>query len=101
MARFDPIGSPQTNLELAMKAVKLLHEKLSMACPDMHEIRLKALIAGVTSASTEYQVTVTGLGRNLKSFSKTHTKHDIKRMNRLIGNPYLHCERKAIYQYLS
>jgi len=101
MARFDPIGSPQTNLELAMKAVKLLHKKLATACPDMHDIRLKSLIAGVTSASTEHQVTVTGLGRNLKSCSKTHTKHDIKRMDRLIGNPHLHAERKGIYQYLS
>ncbi len=54
MARFDPIGSPQINMEFAMQAVKLLHKKLSMACPDMHEIRLKALMAGVTSASTEH-----------------------------------------------
>ncbi|VAX09721.1 hypothetical protein MNBD_GAMMA25-1238 [hydrothermal vent metagenome] len=84
-----------------MKAIKLLHKKLSAACPDMHDMRLKALLAGVTSASTEHQVTVTGLGRNLKSCSKTHTKHDIKRMDRLIGNAYLHAERKAIYQYLS
>ena len=45
-----------------MKAIKLLHKKLSAACPDMH---------------------------------------DIKRMDRLIGNAYLHAERKAIYQYLS
>ncbi len=67
----------------------------------MHDIRLKALIAGVTSAPTEHQVTVTGLGRNLKSYSKTHTKHDIKRMDRLIGNLHLHAERKGIYQYLS
>jgi len=84
-----------------MKAIELLHEKLSTACPDMHDMRLKALIAGVTSALTEHQLTVTGLGRNLKSYSKTHTKHDIKRMDRLIGNPYLHSERKEIYQYLS
>ncbi len=53
MTRFDPIGSRQTNLEIAMKAVKLLHEKLSMACPEVHEIRLKALITSVTSASTD------------------------------------------------
>ncbi len=84
-----------------MKASKLLHKKLSTACPDMHDMRLKALIAGVTSALTEHQLTVTGLGRNLKSYSKTHTKHDIKRMDRLIGNPHLHSERKEIYQYLS
>jgi len=59
------------------------------------------LIAGLTSASTEHQVTVTGLERNLKSYSKTHTKHDIKRIDRLIGNLHLHSERKIIYQYLS
>ena len=84
-----------------MKATKLLHKKLSTACPDMHKIRLKALIAGVTSGLTEHQVTVTGLGRNLKSHSKTTTKYDIKRMDRLIGNHYLHAERKDIYQYFS
>ncbi len=84
-----------------MKASKLLHKKLSTACPDMHDMRLKALIAGVTSALTEHQLTVTGLGRNLKSYSKTHTKHDIKRMDRLIGNSHLHSERKDIYQHLS
>ncbi len=84
-----------------MKASKLLHKKLSTACPDIHKIRLKALMAGVTSGLTEHQLTVTGLGRNLKSYSKTDTKHDIKRMDRLIGNPHLHAERKEIYQYLS
>jgi len=84
-----------------MKATKLLHKKLSCACPEMHKIRLKSLIAGVTSRLTEHQVTVTGLGSNLKSDSKTTTKHDIKRMDRLIGNQYLHAERQAIYQYFS
>ncbi|MCU7960412.1 MAG: IS4 family transposase [gamma proteobacterium symbiont of Bathyaustriella thionipta] len=84
-----------------MKAIKLLHKNLSTACPDMHEMRLKALMAGVSSALTEHQVTVTGLGRNLKSYSKTKTKHDIKRMDRLIGNKHLLAERKDIYQYLT
>jgi len=84
-----------------MKAIKLLHKNLLTACPDIHEVRLKALMAGVASALREHQVTVTSLGRNLKSKSKTHTKHDIKRMDRLIGNKHLHAERKDIYQYLS
>ena len=43
---------------------------------------------------------MTGLGRNLKSDSKTDTKHDIKRMDRLIGNEYLHSERQYIYRHL-
>jgi len=84
-----------------MKAIKLLHKNLLSACPDIHEMRLKALIAGVTSGLTEHQVTVTGLGRNLKSHSRTTTKHDIKRMDRLIGNQYLHDERQTIYQYFA
>ena len=48
-----------------MKATKLLHKNLSTACPDMHKMRLKALIAGVTSGLTEHKVTVTGLEQNL------------------------------------
>jgi len=62
-------------------------------------VRLKALMAGVTSALTEHQVTVTDLGRNLKSHSKTITKHDIKRMDRIIGNKHLLSERQDIYKY--
>jgi hypothetical protein len=101
MANYDQISSPQSNLENAMKATQLLHKKLLSACPDMHKIRLKALIAGVNSALSEHQVTVTGLGRNFRDHSKTKTKHDIKRMDRLIGNKHLHNERKDLYQYLT
>ena len=60
-----------------MKAIKFLHKNLTTACPFIHDVRLTALMAGVTSALTEQQVTVTALGRNLKSHSKTKTKHDI------------------------
>ena len=101
MTNYDQISSPQINLENAMKATQLLHKKLSSACPEIHKIRLSALMAGVNSALSEHQVTVTGLGRNLKSHSKTNTKHDIKRMDRLIGNKHLHKERKDIYRYLT
>lgn len=84
-----------------MKAIKLLHKNLSSACPKIHDIRLKALMAAVLSTIKGQQLTVTGLGRNLKSHSNTVTKHDIKRMDRLIGNHHLHAERKDIYRYLS
>lgn len=84
-----------------MKACKLLHKRLSTACPDMHKVRLTALMSGVASAITENQLTVTGLGRNLRSHSKTSQKHDIKRMDRLVGNPYLHAERIEIYRHFT
>ena len=83
-----------------MKVIELLHRKLSVACPDVHAIRLDALMAAVTSTITGHQLTVTALGRNLKAYSKTDTKHDIKRMDRLIGNPHLHAERNVFYRYL-
>jgi Transposase DDE domain len=83
-----------------MKAIELLHRKLSVACPDVHANRLEALMASVTSTITGHQLTVTALGRNLKTHSKTDTKHDIKRMDRLVGNPHLHAERNVFYQYL-
>ena len=92
-----------------MKASELLHKNLSAACPEIHKVRLSSLIAAVNSTlsgqqvnrSTGQQVTVTGLGRNLREHSVTHTKHDIKRMDRLVDNQHLHGERQAIYHYFS
>ena len=83
-----------------MKAIELLNKNISTAVPELHKVRLSALMAAVTSTVTGQQLTVTGLGRNLKSESKTDTKHDIKRMDRLIGNQHLHAERKEFYRYL-
>jgi hypothetical protein len=83
-----------------MKESRLLHKSLANACPEIHKVRLTALMAAVTSTIKGQQLSVTGLGRNLKSHSNTDTKHDIKRMDRIIGNPHLHAERKEIYQYL-
>ena len=62
-----------------MKEIELLHKNLSNACPEIHNIRLNVLMATVTSTITGQQLTVTGPGRNLKAYSKIHTRHDIKR----------------------
>ena len=98
----DQIGLPQLiRASITMKLKKVLHNQLKIACPDVHKVRLTALMAAVGSAVTEHQTTVTALGRNLKSQSKTTTKHDIKRMDRLIGNSHLHQERMVFYRYLA
>ncbi len=57
-------------------------------------------MSAVISAVIGQQLTVTGLGRNLKSNSKTDTKHDIKRIDRIIGNPNLQAERKDISLFI-
>ena len=45
----------------------------------------------------DQRVSVTYLGRGLKSLSKTTVKNDIKRADRLIGNGHLHSERVCFY----
>lgn len=84
-----------------MKALKLLHKMLEKTCPTIHKTRLNALMAGVSSGVTEHQISVTSLGRNLRDFSNTSTKHDIKRMDRLIGNDKLHQDRSKIYAMMT
>jgi hypothetical protein len=49
----------------------------------------------------DQRITVTYLGRGLKSALNTHKKHDIKRVDRLIGNAHLHNGRLSYYQYMS
>ncbi|MHA2219754.1 MAG: IS4 family transposase [Candidatus Hodarchaeales archaeon] len=86
-----------TNEVCAMKAIGLLNNLLSNTCPTLHKIRKKALLSAVEAGARHHRGSVTGLGRSLKSLSKTQTKYDIKRMDRLVGNKRLHKERKTIY----
>ena len=61
----DPIDLPQLiGIIITMKLMKVLHNELEIACPDLHKVRLTALMAAVGSAATEYQTTVTALGCN-------------------------------------
>ena len=80
-----------------MKAIKLLNTILNDRCTTIHKVRQQALLTAVEAGVRHRRVSVTGLGRSLKSLSKTQTKHDIKRMDRLIGNSHLHQERIEIY----
>lgn len=81
-----------------MKAIELLSNLLSNTCSTMHKVRQQALLTAVEAGVRHRRVSVTGLGRSLKSLSKTQTKHDIKRMDRLVGNRHLHQERIEIYK---
>lgn len=80
-----------------MKAIKLLNNLLNNTCSTIHKVRQQALLTAVEAGVRHRRVSVTGLGRSLKSLSKTQTKHDIKRMDRLVGSSYLHRQRVEIY----
>jgi hypothetical protein len=78
-----------------MQALTLFHKNLRQACPFIHAQRLGALIAGTQALLDGRELTVTRLGRSLQS--KAKTKNNIKRIDRLVSNPHLQCERPAIY----
>lgn len=82
-----------------MHALRLLHDALEKALPSMHQRRLRALMAGVEGLLRGHQLWLSGLGRHLPGTVKE--KHKIKRVDRLLGNPHLHQERRKVYRWLA
>lgn len=78
-----------------MRTVKVLHSLLLKTVPGIHATRLASLMAAVEAALSGAKVTITELGRHVNS--ATFTKHNIKRMDRLMGNTHLFFERNQIY----
>ena len=81
-----------------MYALKVLHKKLIQACSCIHKKRLSVLIAAVHALLIGQRLSLTQLGRRL--ISKTLVKHNIKRIDRLLGNPHLHTERIELYGFV-
>jgi hypothetical protein len=83
-----------------MKALNIVRNYIAFAYTEIHKVRLNTLFTFVGSAMKDQRVSVTYLGRGLKSASKMDKKHDIKRAKRLIGNPHLHHERFCFYELM-
>ena len=84
--------------EHIMHASRLLHKQLEKSCPNIHQKRLDTLLLGVTTATQGHTLSIAGLGRGINN--RVATKHNIKRMDRLVGNSKLNQEREKIYAYL-
>ncbi len=82
-----------------MHAVYILHQHLRRYCPRVHLRRLTALLACVVAAVHGQRMTLTELGRALPS--QARVKHSIKRVDRLLGNAQLGCERFDIYRAIA
>jgi Transposase DDE domain len=78
-----------------MSAIEFLHITLSKAVPAMHAKRVVVLCEAVKSTLVGARVCITELGRHL--VSGAHIKHNIKRMDRLIGNAHMASERESVY----
>jgi hypothetical protein len=78
-----------------MHTTHLLHKVIGAGCQWMHAARLAALLVGVQALMQGRKLSVAGLGRALGGV--TQAKHNIKRMDRLVGNAKLHSQRTGIY----
>ena len=77
-----------------MQAIMIAQRYLKTACASMHATRQTVLFAAVDALIHGGRLTVTGLGRALRS--RTTVKHAIKRMDRLLSNGQLYGERVQI-----
>ena len=80
-----------------MRELNILHHSLYQFCPELHLKRLNSLTLACQALLNSKTLTLTELGRNLPT--KSRTKHNIKRMDRLLGNQHLHQERLAVYRW--
>lgn len=82
-----------------MHALAMLHPLLAASCPRIHAKRLASLLAAVEAAVSGSRLALSELGRGLRS--RVAVKHNIKRVDRLLGNGALHAEASSLYESLA
>jgi Transposase DDE domain len=82
-----------------MHALRIVQQLIRSCCPHIHATRVTVIMAAVGAAVRARRLTLTELGRALVSV--TRPKHDIKRIDRLLGNRHLAAERYELYQVLA
>jgi hypothetical protein len=81
-----------------MHAITILHRILSTSFPVIHAKRLASLLAAVEAVVTGSRLTLSDMGRGLTG--SVAVKHNIKRIDRLLGNDLLHTEISKLYEAL-
>ena len=82
-----------------MHALTMLHRLLAVSCPRIHTKRLASLLAAVEAALSGSRLALSELGRGLHGH--VAVKHNIKRVDRLLGNGALHAETRDVYESLT
>lgn len=82
-----------------MHAITILHRILSTNFPEIHAKRLASLLAAVEAVVTGSRLTLSDMGRGLSG--AVAVKHNIKRIDRLLGNGSLHAEIPGLYEALA
>jgi len=66
--------------------------------PEIHAKRLASLLAAVEAIVSDSRLTLSDMGRWLSG--PVAVKHNIKRIDRLLGNDTLHTEMPSLYEAL-
>lgn len=82
-----------------MHVLTILHRILSTSFPEIHTKRLASLLAAVEAVVTGSRLTLSDIGRGLSG--PVAVKHNIKRIDRLLGNGSLHTEIPRLYEALA
>lgn len=82
-----------------MHALVIVQQLLRTRCPRIHAVRLRVILAAVAAAVRGRRLTLTELGRALPAPARV--KHNIKRIDRLLGNRHLALERPQLYRALA
>lgn len=82
-----------------MHALNIVQQLIRSCCPSIHAARLTVILAAVAAAVRSRRLTLTELGRAL--LGGALVKHNIKRIDRLLGNRHLAAERFSLYQVLA
>lgn len=81
-----------------MHALNILYRIFSTSLPQIHAKRLTSLLAAVESVVSGSRLTLSDMGRGL--CGPVAVKHNIKRIDRLLGNSVLHTEVPQLYEAL-
>ena len=82
-----------------MEVHSLLQQHLSESCPDIHMMRLQAVMDVAMGLQKGQSLSLTQMGRNLRGTSDI--KHRVKKVDRLESNEHLHEELGILYKGLS
>ena len=82
-----------------MRAVKTLHQLLISSLVTIHAARVKAVFWAVCALVHGGRLSLTGIGRS--SRGTVMTKHNIKRMDRLLGNKNLRKQAPVFYRAIA
>lgn len=82
-----------------MHAFAIVQQLLRSCCPHIHAARLTVIVAAVGAAIRGRRLTLTELGRAV--IGPARVKHNIKRMDRLLGNRHLANEQMGLYRALA